>query len=476
MSSHVRVRFAPSPTGMLHLGNVRTALFTYLFARQKNGTFILRIEDTDAARNVTGAVQKIIDDLNWLGMVHDEGPVKGGANGPYLQSERQNTYKEKLAELIEAGKAYRCFCSAEDLEKKRKRQQALKQPPRYDRTCMNLSSDMVKARAAQGMPFIWRQALNHEGIVEFIDLARGTMTFGLDNFSDPPLTRADGSFTFMFANFVDDWLMEISHVIRGEDHLSNTAVQAAMFQEFALPIPTFWHLPFLCNREGKKLSKRDFGFSLDDLRGAGFLPEAILNYLAITGSSFANEVQTVEELACNYSFDNMHSTGAIRYDVDKLTWMNNQWIRRISTADFASRVRPLLEAAYPSAKTVDEEKLLFCLSKVQPEMRQLGDVVTELLFIFDEPTVLPSAIIEKVGRPVAVIVKELIAHHIDKLGEKELFLDALKRDARQKDIKLGELFRVVRYALTGVFNGIGMNDLFAMLDHDVLLRRLRAIL
>src|SRR5579863_4599044 len=257
----VRVRFAPSPTGMMHLGNVRAALINFLFAHQKKGTFVLRIEDTDAQRMLDPEAKKIIEDLAWLGLTYDEGPHVGGPYAPYFQSERMNLYQEKLHLLKEKNLIYRCFCSEEELAKRRDRQQALKLPPRYDRTCLALSEKEINHLLDNNTLFIWRFKLDHQRSVTITDLAHGETTFKLSNFSDFAITRQDGSFTFIFANFVDDLLMKITHIFRGEDHLSNTANQAALFAAAGAPLPIYWHLPILCNLEGKKLSKRDFGFS-----------------------------------------------------------------------------------------------------------------------------------------------------------------------------------------------------------------------
>ena len=240
--STFRVRFAPAPTGMMHLGNIRTALMNYLIAQQKQGDFILRIEDTDKERNYDPQAIKIQEDLAWLSLSFNEGPNIGGPYGPYFQSERDSIYQEKLKELVGAKCAYRCFCKVEDLEKKRQRQIALKQPPRYDRTCYKISMDESNDRAERES-FIWRVYLDHTKTVQIKDLAHGVVTFEFKNFSDFPITREDGSVTFVFANFVDDMLMKISCVIRGEDHLSNTASQVALYQAFNAPVPIFWHMP-----------------------------------------------------------------------------------------------------------------------------------------------------------------------------------------------------------------------------------------
>ncbi|MBM3886931.1 glutamate--tRNA ligase, partial [Candidatus Dependentiae bacterium] len=218
----IRVRFAPSPTGFMHLGNVRAALMNFLFAKQKKGTFILRIEDTDAERNLDEAKQRIIQDLHWLGLTYTEGPDVGGDFGPYEQSARANLYQEKLAELIRINRIYRCFCTPEQLEIKRKEQLAASKPPRYDRHCLRYPQHTIKQKLDAGLPFIWRFKINEQQTLSIDALNGATIDFNMEHFSDFAITRSDGSYTFIFVNFVDDWLMQISHVIRGEDHLSNT--------------------------------------------------------------------------------------------------------------------------------------------------------------------------------------------------------------------------------------------------------------
>lgn len=436
MFKKIRVRFAPSPTGFMHLGNIRAALFNYLFAQQKKANFVLRIEDTDASRNVDEAVFKIIQDLKWLKLRYSEGPIVGGQSGPYNQSERTSIYQQHLEGLILSQKVYRCFCSQEDLEKKRLDQIAKKLPPRYDRTCLNLSDDHIKQKIAFGKKFIWRFKVDTQKIVEINTLERGVLKFDLKNFSDFALTRQDESFTFLFANFVDDWLMKISHVIRGEDHLTNTAMQAALFDTLAIPVPTFWHLPMICNKEGKKMSKRDFGFSLDDLKKAGFLPEAICNYLATIGGSFKEEVQSVKELSRNFDFNNIHATGSIKYDVEKLTWFNHKWISRLTLDKVVARAKPFLLQEFPECKKLSEEKLSFFIEKIKDEIKTLNEVPKLLAFCFEDPKTNKKEIEEKVGAEKTKIALKLIKANVKHIEDVDLFLDTLKKEAKEQELKI----------------------------------------
>ena len=472
MTNEIRVRFAPSPTGFMHLGNVRVALLNYLFAHQKKGNFILRIEDTDFNRNIDEAAYQIIKDLDWLGLKHDEGPELKGKYGPYFQSKRTDIYQKHLNDLIDNQKIYRCFCTPEQLEEKRKLQLASGQPPRYDRTCLHLSDDHIKEKIATGMPFIWRIKLNEDQIIEINDMAHGKIKFEMKNFSDFALTRHDGSFTFMFANFVDDWLMKISHVIRGEDHLSNTAMQAALFSSFAIPLPMFWHLPMICNKEGKKLSKRDFGFSLEDLKRDGYLPEAICNYLAIIGGTFEQEIQSIGELAQNFNFDHMHSTGAIRFDTEKLTWVNHKWIEKLAPDKLTQKAKPFLHEQIPASKTLDDKKLEYILEKLKTDMKTLKDVGSVLKFYFQAPQVKKENLEKEFGKNKAEKILELIKNNIKDCSKTDFFLDTLKSTGKEQGLKIKEIFGPIRYLLTGKFQGPSVHDLMQILDDKEIEKRL----
>lgn len=472
IKSDIRVRFAPSPTGKIHLGNARAALLNYLFARQKDGAFVLRIEDTDPTRNVELGGKKIVDDLKWLGLKYDEGPIVGGPHAPYIQSERTRIYKDRLEQLVLNQKVYRCFCSAEELEKKRKEQISKGLPPRYDRICLNLSDDMIKEKLNSGRSFIWRLKINRNAVVEVDTLARGRMRFELKDFSDFGLTRPDGSFTFMFANLLDDWLMNITHVIRGEDHLTNMAMQAVLFDAFAVPLPKFWHLPMLCNEEGKILSKRDFGYSLDDLKKEGFLPEAICNYLVSLGCSIKPEIQNLDELADNFDFEHLRSSGPIRYNVEKLRWFNHKWINRLDGDELLKHAKPFLISKFPESEKLDKEKLVYLLDKVKSDAIVLGDFSESLEFYFKPPKVSRKELEKRVGQEKAGIILELILGMMTHLSEKDVFLSELKSKGNKTGLKTKEVLGSLRYLLTGDFQGISIYDLLEMLDVDEIKQRL----
>lgn len=454
-----RVRFAPSPTGIMHIGNSRTALLNFLFARQKNGTFVLRIEDTDPNRNFDPGAKIIMKDLAWLSLTWNEGAGVGGPYAPYFQSERQHLYTEKLEELIKKNYVYRCFCTTELLEKKRERQKMLKQPPRYDRACLQLAPEEVQGHLDANTPFIWRFKLNQDVTITINDLARGKVTFDLKNFSDFPLTRSDGTFTFMFSNFVDDVTMKITHVFRGEDHQSNTAGQAAMYQALDIPLPIFWHMPMLCNIDGKKLSKRDFGFSLHDLHDAGYLPQAINNYLAIIGASYEHEIMDLDELSETIDFDHMHATGQIKYDVEKLRWVNHEWIKRLSAKEIEVAIRPFLQAAYPEVGAVSNEKLTSLLHILKSDFYTLKDATDALKFYFEAPDISKAIVEQTLEEDHIASIMKLLKTNLDTLEN----VNPLKKAAKESGIPLKQLFWCMRLALTGQINGPGVQELIDML-------------
>lgn len=474
MSSSVRVRFAPAPTGMMHLGNVRQALINFLFAQQKQGAFILRIEDTDAQRMFDTGAEHIQKDLAWLGISYQEGPGVGGSYGPYFQSQRSSLYSEYLEKLQYSNHIYRCFCSTEELERKRKRQIELKRAPRYDRTCLNVSADELRAKLNASTPFVWRFKLPAEKIT-ITDLVHGAIEFDLANFSDFPITRQDGSFTFIFANCVDDITMHMTHVFRGEDHLSNSASQAMMYRAFNANIPIFWHTPIMCNKEGKKLSKRDFGFSLDDLRTSGFVPEAIMNYLASIGSKTgAQEIMDVEELVRSIDFTHHSATSTIRYDEDKLRWMNHEWIKRLSIDVVTERCRPALERHYPQVATMSHYELKDLLTPLHQELTTLIDSVALLHGRFHTPELDTVALEQHELSRYKTVLTSIVAHLRTHKNPDEL-IDVMKRACKEHGLPTKSLWALVRIALTGSAEGTSIKNLLHIIQHEDIVKRLERL-
>lgn len=469
MPSSFRLRFAPSPTGKLHLGSVRTALFNYIFAKKFNGTFILRIEDSDPKRNVDPGAKNIIDDLTWLQLAYDEGPGIDGPFKPYFQSERHAVYQEVLDKLINQKKVYRCFCSPEKLEKSRARQIALKKPPRYDQTCLKLSAQATADNIEKKAPFIWRFFVNPTEKIAIEDIVRGKIDFDMQHFSDFPLTREDGSFTFLFANAVDDITMHITHIFRGEDHISNTPCQALIYKALHKNIPLFWHMPVICNTDGKKLSKRDFGFSLKDLKQAGYLPEAICNYLGILGASYEHEIMPVEQLIQKVSFE-QQSSSPIKYDLDKLTWINQSWIKRLTLDELIEQAKPFLYAVYPEAKALAIEQLRQLFSVIQHELKILSETPTLLNWYFKEPQLQKNQALQIADltmiNKILDTTENIITH------EKQLSLETLKAAQKEFAIPAKQYWHTLRFALTGNVQGAAIKDLISTLDQHTILKRI----
>ena len=473
--SKTRVRFAPAPTGAMHLGNIRTALFNFLFEKQKKGTLVLRIEDTDPKRNFDPQGTHIIQDLNWLGIEYDEGPNKLSQHGPYFQSKRTQLYKQKLQELIEKETVYRCFCTQDELEKKRQRQKALKQPPRYDRTCLKLPQEKIDKKLEAKIPFVWRVKLDHSQHITINDLGHGKIEYDLKNFSDFPVTRQDGSFTFMLANCIDDIDMNITHVFRGEDHQTNTVGQAFLYYVFNMPLPIYWHMPIMCNIDGKKLSKRDFGFSLKDLKSGGFLPEAIVNYLSIIGGSFEKEIMPVEKIVQSYNFEHVGAPGHIKYDVDKLRWVNHKWLTHYDTQQLTKLVLPILEKKFPAIKNEQAETIENLIKMVQPELVTLNDISSLAKFYFEPPKDVFKKLEKNFSKDLISSFSDIKKIILENLENSNQTIEKLKSYSKDNNIKIGDMFKIVRMALIGKSNGPGLADILNILGTSKTEQRIKAI-
>lgn len=465
-----RVRFAPSPTGIMHIGNVRTALLNYIFALKHQGTFILRVEDTDQDRNIDPQVS-IFNHLTWLNLTYQEGPSVGGNYGPYFQSQRHAIYQKYLEILQEKQFIYRCFCTQEELEIKRNRQIALKNPPRYDKTCTKLSELAIIEKINAGQSFFWRMKIDATQSISFKDLGHGTLHFDLKNFSDFAITRTDGSFTFMFANCIDDINMKISHILRGEDHLTNTVGQLTIMRALEHTFPVFWHLPILCNTTGKKLSKRDQGFSLQDLKNEGFLPQAIINYLGIIGGSFEKEILTVEQLAQAYNFDNMHTASQIKYDIEKLKWVNHKWIAQTSVQELVKLSKPFLATTY-NIEQISDKTLETLIGCVQTDINILSDIIFLVAFYFTKPLVDQNMIDAAItDRNSSDTIAQIITKHkyIDNFTD---FFNAAKKEVVTAKIPLKDFFTYIRLCITGNTKGLGIAELEKCLGFEEIKHRI----
>lgn len=465
--SNIRVRFAPAPTGIMHIGNIRAALLNYLFANQKNGTFVLRIEDTDPERNFDPGAKKILSDLEWLKLDYNEGPVKGGPFTPYFQSERDSIYKNSLKELIEKDLAYKCFCTKEDLDKKRERQLALRVPPRYDKACLKLNQEEIDSFFNENKPYIWRFKIEPGQTLEIEDISKGKIKFLSENLTDFPLTRVDGSFTFLFANSIDDLKMGMTHVFRGEDHLSNSASQTLIYKAFNGTPPKFLHLPIVCNLDGKKLSKRDFGFSIRDLKKEGFLPEAIVNYLAIIGGSFKDEIMSLEELVQNYNFENISSTGQIKYDPSKLKWINHKWIQKLDIEKLIEYSKPYITEIYTSFKSLDKKTQQELIETIKTDINTLSEIPKHISWFFEEPKIqlnTTQEIFENIEQEIKV--KKIINDNLNLITNPEGFLNKIKDQAKIEEIPLKYFMMFLRYGLIGQTKGPNLKIVLELIKED----------
>ena len=382
MASKVRVRFAPSPTGYLHVGGARTALYNWLFARHENGVFILRIEDTDVERSTDESVTTILDSLRWLGLDWDEGPEVGGPAGPYRQAERLTLYQEHARKLLDEGKAYYCTCTPEELEGRRKAALAAGTSPKYDGRCRARGNDLA---GVGGRGAAVRLLVRDEGSIEIADLVHGPIRFERADLDDFILLRSDGMPTYNFAVVIDDVLMDITHVIRGDDHISNTPRQIMLYEAMGLPVPCFAHIPMILGSDRSRLSKRHGATSVLAYQQMGYLPEAMVNYLVRLGWSHGDqEIFSQEELVRHFSLEKVGKTPAV-FDPVKLEWLNGQYIKHIAPDRLTALLRPFWEAAGVSQQELfqgDEAWLHRVAGLFQERARTVTELASSSRFVF----------------------------------------------------------------------------------------------
>lgn len=455
MSSPVRVRFAPSPTGTLHLGGARTAIYNWAFARANGGVFVLRIDDTDPDRSSVENTEQILRSLSWLGLEWDEGPGKDADHGPYFQTQRTGRYASALQDMKSSGAAYACFCSSEELAAKRDVARGEGGFSGYDRTCRSLEADAVAARITAGEPHVWRLAvpLDH-GPVVFDDAVRGTTEFPITAMDDFVLARSDGSPTYNFATVVDDADMEISHVIRGDDHLSNTPRQILVFEALGRPAPVFAHLSMIWGSDGKKLSKRHGATSVEAYEEMGYLPQALLNYLALLGWSLDGETTIIsaDVLTESFSLDRISKNPAI-FDAEKLEWMNGSYLRDMTPAHFVDVAAPWIErAGLATSDDIEARRSWFeaMAPLVAERVKRLDELAEKIEFLFIEP------VISEPAREKA-LAKEGVARALEVASEvlaasdftTEAIEAALRTVPETTGVKPKIAFQAVRVAITG---------------------------
>jgi len=481
----MRTRFAPSPTGFLHVGGLRTALYAYLMAKQSGGEFLLRIEDTDQERSVPGAIENILEVLQWAGLDPDEGVMleqgtisKKGNLGPYIQSQRLEIYQKYAQELLENGHAYPCFCSLERLDQMRKDQQMHKQAPMYDRMCLSLSEDEVSAKLKAREPHVLRLKIPQSEKITFTDDIRGLLTFQGHTVDDQVLLKSDGFPTYHLAHVVDDHLMDIELVIRGEEWLSSLPKHLLLFQCLGWKPPRYAHVPLLLNKDKSKLSKRQNSVATREYIDKGYLPEALINFLALLGwnPGTTQEIFSLKELIDAFSLERVQKGGAI-FDTEKLDWLQGQWIRSMPADEFAQRILPTVENKFPAAK--DDPDFIKKAALIQERVTFFSEAPEMLSYYYEEPTVTKDLLAnekQKVTEDMLPEVLELLTKTLEGISEEKWSEDNLKDVlfslAEEKGYKKGQILWPLRAALTGLPYSPGAFEVAAALGKEKTMERL----
>ena len=475
--SSVRVRFAPSPTGYLHVGGLRTALYNFLFARKNGGAFILRIEDTDRTRYVEGAVENLINTLRWAGVEFDEGPGKNGGAGPYVQSERLELYQTYAGELLAKGKAYYAFDTPEELEEMRKRQEQMRLTPKYDRRALALTPEEVRRKLDAGVPHVVRMKVPDDSTIDFDDVVRGHVEFASAMVDDQVLVKSDGYPTYHLAHLVDDHLMGITHVIRGEEWLSSTPKHVLLYRYFGWTQPVFAHLPLLLNPDKSKLSKRQGDVAVEDYRKKGYLPVALVNFVALLGWNPGDEreIFTLDELIREFSLERVGKAGAV-FNVEKLNWLNFQHLRRKSDAEVLAMLREELGRAAGGGAARDDGYLLRVIGAMRERATFVSDFLTKSPYFFRAPESYDPDAVHKRWTPEAPERLRALAREFAALEnpQVEQYQAALTRAAETLRVKKSELIHPLRLAVSGMGAGPGLYDILAILGKDETIRRITA--
>ncbi len=468
MTAPVRVRFAPSPTGYLHIGGARTALLNWLWARHTGGTFVLRIEDTDQERSTAEAVAAILDGMRWLGLDWDEGPDVGGPHGPYFQMQRLHLYREYAEKLVREGKAYACYCSKEDLDAQREQARLEKRQFIYPGTCRDLPYDPSRRHVIR---FRLPKLLE----VTFTDLVKGPITRPGSTLQDEVIVRGDGVPLYNFGAVVDDVTMRINLVARGDDHVNNTAIQVLLYEALGYPVPTFAHLPMILGADKTRLSKRHGATSVTAYRDMGFLPEAVVNYLVRLGWSHGDqEIFTLQELVTHFGFDHVGATASV-FNPDKMLWVNQTWMKSLAPGELARRAVPYYAAA--GLSVADDPRLPEVVKAFQERAKTFVDLVAQSRYFFAPVEMDPKAremFLVADAVPVLRSIRDGVAALAtpDAAALEKLFHDV----AAARSLGLGKVAQPVRVALTGGTASPGIYDVVLLLGREESLRRLDAAL
>ncbi|HCC23233.1 TPA: glutamate--tRNA ligase [Candidatus Falkowbacteria bacterium] len=499
-NTNIRVRIAPSPTGYVHIGNLRTILYNYLFARHQDGTFIVRIEDTDRTRFVPGALEDLLQTLEWAGLDYDEGPYldngkinQKGDYGPYVQSERLDIYQKHIKTLLAKNKAYYCFCSKERLDDLREQQKKDNLPPKYDGLCRHLSKDEVTQKLKQKAPFVIRFKMPEEKEVVFEDTIRGAIKVNTKDLDDFVLVKTDGFPTYHFANIIDDHLMKITHIMRGDEWIASTPKHVLLYESFGWQAPVFAHLPQILNNNKKKMSKRDGDVSVKDFIQAGFLKDALINFIALLGwnAGTEQEVYTRDEMIKQFSLDNVHKKGAV-FDLEKLDWINGVYLRGLSDDQFTTECIPYLisaelvtdESDNKYTNRLTKEKITFndikrYCSLEKNRIRRLNEISDAIKFVFPakldlDPTML---IFKKSDKDTTIQALQYLLEILIKTPEDHFTADQLEKEIRNmidhNNLQNGDVLWPLRVALSGREKSPGPFEIAGVLGKTKCLNRLK---
>ena len=470
----VRTRFAPSPTGYMHIGNLRTAIFEYLLAKKYNGSFILRIEDTDQERQVDGAIEFIYKTLNLCGFKIDEGPMNDKGYGPYIQSERKEIYKKYALELVEMGKAYYCFCTEDELEEMRKKAEMRKRPFHYDGRCSRLSKEKIKENLANNVPYVIRQKMPKTGVTEVDDIVYGKVKIDNSILDDQILLKSDGFPTYNFANVIDDHLMEITHVIRGKEYLDQTAKYNLLYEAFGWEKPIYAHVAMVLGEDGNKLSKRNGDASFMDLYNVGYLPDAIVNYLCLLGwsPSINQEVFTLDELIKNFD-ENRISKSSSQYDIMKLRWFNAQYIKKMPDDEYLEWVKQYFKRDV-SDKSLDWINKLLLIYKNHLNYGEEINELTEHFFI-DKIELNTEAKEFMESDPIIGDVIKSFRDEVLNINEWNIenINNAINNVKNNLGVKGKLLYMPIRIKASGFMHGPELADTLYLIGKDVIVERLK---
>ena len=477
----IRTRFAPSPTGYLHVGGARTALFSYLYAKRHGGKFVLRIEDTDVERSTRESEESLIDDLKWLGFEWEEGPDVGGPYGPYRQSERLDLYTSYAKKLVEEGKAYLVYAESEEIKKLRERLLSNSQTPHYTREMLEslvTPEEVEKRKKAGKKPAIYFVMERKDHILK--DLVKGDVHFGSDSVGDFAILRSSGLPIYNFAVVIDDALMKITHVIRGDDHLSNTVKQMALYEALGFEMPEFAHLSTILGPDRTRLSKRHGSTSVSEYRKKGYLPQAMINYLALLGWSHPDlkEIVDMKELVEKFDLDRVSKNPAV-YDEKKLTWMNGKYIRKLSDDEFYTIAKPfLVPNVFPEEEYVANRKwIIAALSSIKSEIEALTQISEKLLVYFEVPSVSEDlrTSLEKSGTINAFKALQNAYESMDEWTSQSV-LEVTKEVTKKTKVKGKDFYHPLREILTGKNSGPDLVSLIFLLGRENVVSRLRKFL